>query len=707
MNRDMQSLLAPASIAVVGASNRPGSVGRAVFSNLILHGYQGVLFPVNPKATSIMGVKAYPDLTRVPDPVDLVVVIVPAASVVEVIEQAGAIGAKGAVVLSAGFKEIGAQGKLLEQQLLAAAKRAGLSLIGPNCLGVINTDPRVSMNATFVSHMPMPGNIAFISQSGALCASVLDVAAARHIGFSKFISFGNKADVTEVDLLAHLKDDPATEVILMYLEDISDGRAFIETASQIAWDRHKPMLALKSGTSPEGARAANSHTGSLAGSDTAYDAIFMQSGIQRVEGINELFHYAQALALQPTPKGKRLAIITNAGGPGIMATDTAIRQGLTLAEFNPATVTELKQKLPPTASVANPVDLIGDANHERYRAALRTVLEDENVDGAVVILTPQAMVDAEATARVVPGAAEGLGKPVLCAFMGVSDVDAGVRHLQRHGIPNYTFPEAAVRAMAAMVRFGERFQPRARWPRLVMADKPTCREVIDRELAQGPRRLLHQHRANRLLTCYGLPILTHAMAVSEDDLTAACQKAGFPLAMKVVSPQIAHKTDAGGVKLNIADLDQARAAFREIMAGARRFDPQAEVEGVYLERMAAPGTEIIIGAVRDPKFGPLVMFGLGGTLVEVLGDVTFRLAPMWEASAENMIRGVKAYKVLEGFRGRPPADLEAIKDCILRVSQMMDENPEIAEMDLNPLIAHPKGQGCSVADCRVVLSVAD
>ncbi|KMY67948.1 acyl-CoA synthetase [Desulfocarbo indianensis] len=703
MTKDISSIISPDSIAVVGASNRPGSVGRAVFSNLIWGGYQGVLYPINPKSRSILGVKAYASLAEVPDPVDLVIFMVPPAEVLRVMSQAAGLGVKGAVVISAGFKEVGAEGAELEKRLAAMAKEAGIALVGPNCLGVINTSPQVSMNASFAAKMPGPGNMAFISQSGALCTAVLDVAAGRGIGFSKFISFGNKADVTEIDLLAYFKDDPDTEVILMYLEDISDGRRFIETAREVAWYAKKPMLAIKSGTSPEGARAASSHTGSLAGSDAAYDAIFLQSGIQRVEGITELFHYAQAFSQQPPPRGNRVAIVTNAGGPGIMATDAAVRHGLKLAQLSPDTQAKLKEALPPTAALANPVDVIGDANHERYENAMRCVLADDNVDGAVVILTPQAMTDIMETAQVVPKVAAQFDKPVLCSFMGMVDVSAGVDYLQSHGVPNYVFPEAAVRAFAAMARYGERLKPRRRWVRPMPADCPLGRQIVEESLSRTQGVLLHQQQANKLLACYGMPVLPNRLVSEAGQLEAAVKEVEPPLVMKIVSPQIVHKSDAGGVKVGISDLAQAREAYAAILANAKAYDPQAQIQGVYLERMADPGLEVIIGGYRDPKFGPIIMFGLGGTLVEVLHDVTFRLAPMWESSAENMIQDIKARKVLDGVRGNPPSDVEAIKECILKVAQMMDENPEIAEFDINPLIVYPKGQGCAVADCRITL----
>ena len=431
MPKNIESIISPRSIAVIGATNRPGSVGLSVFRNILINGFKGVLYPVNPKAGSIQSVKAYPKLADIPDEVDLAVIIVPAEVVSTVLEEAGQKHVKGAIVITAGFKEVGGHGVEMENHLKEVAKKYDIRLIGPNCLGVINNNENVRMNASFATKMPRVGNIAFISQSGALCTAVLDYAAGRSIGFSKFISFGNKADVNEIDLLRYLKDDPDTNVILMYLEDITNGREFLETAREITWAARKPMLAIKSGRSAEGARAAASHTGSLAGSDSAYDAIFHQSGIQRVEGVNELFNYAIAFAKQPVPKGNRIAIITNAGGPGIMATDAAVRHNLKIAALSEATKENLRKELPATANVNNPVDVIGDATHQRYEAAIRYVLTDENVDGAIIILTPQAMTDILETAEIVPRVAKNIDKPVLCSFMGIVDVSKALNIWKR------------------------------------------------------------------------------------------------------------------------------------------------------------------------------------------------------------------------------------------------------------------------------------
>ncbi len=699
----IKAIMDPKSVAVVGATNRPNSVGLAVFHNILRGGYKGVLYPVNPKARSIQSVRAYPALKDIPDEVDLAVLIVPAEMVHSIVEEAAEKGIKGVVIITAGFKEVGGRGVELERQLKQTVDSHNISMIGPNCLGIINTSAATSLNASFATKMPRPGNIAFISQSGALCTAVLDYADGRNIGFSKFISFGNKADVNEIDLLRYLKDDPETDVILMYLEDISNGREFIDAAREITWGARKPMLALKSGRSAEGAKAAASHTGSLAGSDSAYDAIFMQSGIQRVEGITELFHYAIGFSRQPIPKGNKIAIVTNAGGPGIMATDAAVRYNLTLATLAEETKDELRKHLPPTANINNPVDIIGDAPPERYEAAIRQVLLDQNVDGAIVILSPQAMTDPLETAELVPRVIKGIDKPVLCSFMGIVDVSEGVRFLEAHNIPNYVFPEASVRAMSAMLRFGDLLRLERRKVRRVAANRDAVIDIIERRLKDADEHYSPEHEANELLQSYGFPILPQRLVTQPEEIGEAADSVGFPVVMKIISPDIIHKFDAGGVKLKIESLDQARQAYDEIIANARKYNPKAHIKGVLMEKMSKPGIEVILGASRDPKFGPICMFGLGGTFVEALKDVTFRLAPMWEISAEIMIESIKAYRVLQGMRGNPPSDIEAIKDCILRLSQMVSDHPEIAELDINPLIVYPEGEGCVVADSRILL----
>ena len=703
MSNHIQKIMHPESIAVIGASNREGSVGHAVFRNIIDGGYQGVLYPVNLTKKSIQSIKAYPKLSDIPDPVDLIVVVVPAKAVADVLKEAGRKGVSGAIVITAGFKEIGGEGVELENEIKKVAQENDISVIGPNCLGIINNSEDTRMNASFATKMPKPGNIAFISQSGALCTSVLDYAEGRNIGFSKFISFGNKADVSEIDLLNYLKDDPETDVILMYLEDITDGRKFLEAARVIAWENKKPMIALKSGRSAAGARAAASHTGSMAGSDTAYDAIFRQSGIHRVETIEELLDNAIALAQQPLPKSNRVAIITNAGGPGIMATDSAIRHDLEIAELSESTKKKLRKNLPHTASINNPVDVIGDATHKRYEAAIRTVLLDENVDSAIVILTPQAMTDIVETAAIVPKAAKDIDKPILCSFMGIVDVSEGIDLLESHGIPNYAFPEEAVRALASMVRYSRHLAFGNREVITHPVDRDSTSALIKKKLAGNESVYLSQNEANIILKNYGFPVLNSTLLKDENDIDSATDTVTFPVAMKIMSPDIVHKVDAGGVILDVRSKPEAKDAFNKILANAKKHNPKASIDGVLMEEMANKGVEVILGAFKDPKFGHMCMFGLGGTFVEVMKDVTFRFAPMWKVSAEIMVKSIKAYKILQGIRGNPPSDINAIVDCILRLSQLVDDHPEISELDINPLIVYPEGCGCAVADSRILL----
>jgi acetyltransferase len=694
----------PQTIAVVGASKRAGTVGNDIFRNLLFNEYTGSVFPVNPKSKSILGVYSYPSLSAIPVAVDMAVLIVPSSSILSVVDEAVSKGVKALVVISAGFKEIGPEGAKLERELAQKAQAAGIPLIGPNCLGVINTDPEIRMNAAFGRKMPIPGKLAFISQSGALCCSVLDYAEDRQMGFSKFISFGNKADVNEIDLLAYLAKDTKTSVIAMYLEDISNGRMFIETCSEIFWETGKPMLCLKSGRTPEGAKAASSHTGSLAGSDSVYDALLAQSGVQRVDTIAEMFDYAALYTTQPLPRGGRVAIITNAGGPGIMATDAAVRHGLTLAKISPATQDKLRLSLPVTASVHNPIDVIGDARADRYEAVLRTVLEDENVDMGMVILTPQSVTDPEGTAAIVPGAIKGINKPVACSFMGVRDVAGGVRILHEHGVPTYSLPEDAMKSLAAASRLVALHEiPRRATPTFPDLDVTTAKRIIAEALGDASERYLTQAECRPILECYKLPLLKSQVAQSAEQAGQIAQSFGTPVVMKVMSADVVHKFDAGGVLLNIRGAADAQAAYEKIHQNVAKAVPGAKIQGILIEQMASKGVEVILGASRDARFGPLMMFGLGGTLVEVLKDVSFRLAPMWQISAEKMVREIRAYKILDGFRGTPPADVDAIVETLLRLSAMVCNHPEISELDINPLIVHERGKGCSVADSRIML----
>ena len=700
MTKNIESLLSPRSIAVVGASSRPGTVGNDVFLNLLKGGFKGPVYPVNHKADYIHSVKTHPSLSSIEGDVEMAVLVIPPKFIPGVIDEAAKKGVKAILTISAGFKEIGPEGAEIEKTVKQKVQEYGIPLVGPNCLGIINTAPDVSMNASFALEIPRPGNLAFISQSGAICTAVLDYADMHNLGFSKFISFGNKADVNEVDLLRYLGDDPETKVICMYLEDISAGREFINVCREIFWEKKKPMLAIKAGRSVEGARAASSHTGSLAGSDAVYEALLLQSGVQRVGTVEELFDLAEAYSNIPMPRGKQVAIITNAGGPGILATDAAIRAGLELAEFTDKTKNALRKHLPPTAAVGNPVDVIGDATSERYRAAADILLKGAHVDGLVVILTPQSMTDVMETAKAIHGVIQETDKPVVCSFMGGSFIQEGVRYLQEHGIPNYIFPEVAMNTLGTMRRYADILNVPNRTFKNFKVDKDGAARFIADKLEMNETAYLSQVEANKLLEFYDFPLLRGRLATDETSLAQITGELTPPFALKIMSKDVVHKWDVGGVRLNV-EREGASEAYADILTSVKNHVPQAKVDGILVEEMAAKGLEVIIGANRDPMFGPLCMFGLGGTMVEITKDVTFRLAPMWEASAERMIRQIKGAKALYGLRGQPPVDLKAIEECLLRLSQLTTDHREIIELDINPLIAHEKG--CVVADSRVLL----
>ncbi|HEB76876.1 MAG TPA: CoA-binding protein, partial [Nitrospirae bacterium] len=595
-------IFCPASVAVIGASNRPGSVGLAVFRNLLLGNFSGVLYPVNLRSKSVCGVRAYPSISEIPDPVDLAVIIVPAASTPAVAREAAEKGVKGLIVISAGFKEVGPEGAAIERELLSICRDNGIRLVGPNCLGVINTDGAVSLNASFARQKANPGNIAFISQSGALCTAVLDFAAKRNMGFSKFISVGNKADVDELALIRYLHADPMTKVIMLYVEELRHGFEFIETVREITGgDNPTPILAIKSGRTAEGAAAVSSHTGSLAGTEAVYNALFQQSGVYRVQTIEELFDCALAFGCQPLPRSDRIAIITNAGGPGIIATDVTVNSGLRLARFSNRTTEALKRHLPAAANINNPVDVIGDAGSDRYRAALDAVLNDENVDGVIFILTPQSMTEIEKTASIIPDLARNSGKPVVASFMGLMDVSRGVEILEKNGIPHYPFPETAARVMGALYQHSKWIQrPHAKEFDLTF-DRPRARRVIEDSLASGVR-YLGEVEGNEILAAYGFPVLPARLVTTAEEAAEAVASLGA-CAFKIVSPQIIHKSDVGGVRVGVEGPGEAAAAFEAIVASVRRNVPDADIRGVYAQKMAAEGAEVILGINRYKVFG--------------------------------------------------------------------------------------------------------
>jgi len=701
----LDSIFKPQSVAVIGASTREGSVGRALFANVLMSGYAGVVFPVNLAARSVLGVKAYESVLDIPDEVDLAVLIVPAPVVPETLAECGQKKVKGVIVISAGFKELGPTGAKLEATVRDRARTFGIRLLGPNCFGIINSSSQVRLNATFGRSMPSFGNIAFVSQSGAIGVNALGYAIEEEVGLSKFASIGNKADINECDLLAYLRDDPDTDVIALYLEDLSDPPEFMRIARETTSSptRPKPILAIKSGRTTEGARAASSHTGALAGSDAAYDAFFAQARILRVDTINELFAEAAALAYQPTPKGPRVAILTNAGGVGIMATDACIRNGLAMAQLSGKTSDELKKRLPPTAATSNPVDIIGDADEKRYRAALELLVADENVDGLIPIWTPTLMADAVDIANSIADIGRKSDKPILACIQTLGD-SADVRHaLLRDRIPHYHFPENAARALATMAEFAQ-WSHRPQGEVHVFDDvKPDKVRAIIGKVSARKTLFVAEPEGHEILKAYGLPVPEFRLTKTVDEAVKAAKDLGYPVVIKIVSPDILHKTDFGGVRINITDEARLKAEHADLLAGVKAKKPDADVWGVLVQKMAPKGTETILGMKRDPSFGPLLMFGLGGILVEVLKDVTFRIAPVNEMSVDSMVTGIKAVKILQGYRGEPPRDVPKIKECLQRLSQLVTDFKEIDELDMNPLLVYEEGKGALVLDARFLL----
>lgn len=699
---ELEEVFAPKSVAVIGASNTPGTVGASLFRNILTAGYQGVVYPVNPKWKSVSGVRCYAKVEELPDVPDLAVVIVPAEHVAGVAESLGRLGTRGLVVISAGFREIGGAGVAREDELIRIARQYRMSVLGPNCFGVLNTDPAVGLNATFSDSLPPRGNIAFVSQSGALCAGILRYGTAERIGFSRFLSVGNRAGVDENDLLHSLGRDPETKVILLYIESLADGRRFLEAAREVT--EEKPVLVIKSGRSVVGERAARSHTGSLArsGQDRLFDALFEQSGVVRADSIGELFRMAKMFSSGLRLDGPRLAILTNSGGPGIVAADACARAGLELPSPQPMMAEGLARRLSPSASIGNPLDMTADARPELYRDTLQTLLSSPEINAALVIATPVGTMNGQAVVDAILAARSTSSKPVVACLFGLTDLSREVGFLEEHGIPTFTFPEEAIAGLSALARY------HAWWtrPRTEVQTFPVDRAAVDRALARARSlgtTVLPEYAARELLTAYGIPFTGVTRATTVAGAVDAAERLGYPVVLKVASPDISHKTDVGGVATGIGSAAAMRAAWSQMQRSISAKAPNARIEGFDVEAMVTGGKEVLVGLQRDPAFGPIVVFGLGGIYVEVLKDVTFRLAPLRPLSAQHMVASVKAFPLLQGVRGEAPSDLPAIYEVLQRVSQMAVEVPEVAELDINPLIVRSAGHGVVAVDARVVL----
>jgi acetyl coenzyme A synthetase (ADP forming)-like protein len=698
MSDSIRALLAPRSIAVIGASRREGTMGRQVLHNLIAYGFTGAVYPVNPNAPSVCAVRAYPTVADVPDPIDVAMIVVPKERVLDVAEQCGEAGVKGLIVISAGFREMGSEGAAREHQLMDVVRRHGMRMVGPNCMGIVNADPVISMNATFATAMPPFGHAAFVSQSGALGLSVLDHAREYGIGISQFVSVGNKPDVSGNDLLVAWEIDPSVNVILMYVENFGNPARFLEIARRIT--KTKPIIVVKSGRSQAGARAATSHTGALAASDTAVEALLAQAGVLRASTIEELFDMAMAFEVRALPRSRRTAVLTNAGGPGILAADAMEACGLDLVELSSTTVEMLRPLLPAEASIRNPLDMIASATPAGYRAAMTALLADPSVDLVVPIFVPPFGVKQEDVAGAIVGAAASRpDKAVISVLMGREGLPEGRAELHNARIPAYVFPESAARAIVALNRHVEwAARPPVDRAPITDVDTSCARRIVATAAANG-REQLTQVEALALLKAYRIPVADAHLASTVDDAARVASEVGYPVVLKIVSSDVIHKTDVGGVRVGVGSDRELRQAYDEILTSVRVAVPDARIDGILVQRMLRGACETIVGVTRDPSFGPLVMFGLGGIFVEALRDVVFRIAPVDDDEAMRMVQGLRGAKFFEGMRGAPPVDRAALVSVIRRLGQMAVDCPDIMELDVNPLLALE--HGAIALDARV------
>jgi acetyltransferase len=696
----LEPIFRPRSIAVIGASRTPGTVGYELVHNLLADGFTGAIYPVNPHASAVHSIPAYASIDAIEPEIDLGIISVPKELVVATAEACGRKGVRALVVISAGFKEVGPAGAERERALLSVAQRYGMRMVGPNCLGVLNTAPGISMNATFAPIMPPPGPVSFMSQSGAMGVTILDYAAEYGIGVNHFVSVGNKADVSGNDLIEFWAEDPATRVILMYLENFGNPQKFTRLAREVT--RRKPIIAVKSGRTAAGARAASSHTGSLAGLDSATDALLEQCGVLRVEAVEDLFDLAMAFSQLPVPKGNRVAIVTNAGGPGIIIADACEAHGLSIVELSEATQAKLRASLPEEASVRNPVDMIASATPATYRAALEAVLQDDRVDSVIAAFVPPLRIrQQDVAAAIVEVRRLFPDKPMLAVLMGRKGLPEGRAELSEAHVPGYIFPESAASALAHMDRY-------RRWlerPLGNYREFDVNRAAVDAVFARAELTAdgyLAGADVLALLNAYGLRTLQSRCARSAEEAGTIASELGLPVVMKIASPDIVHKTDAGGVALDLRTRAEVERAYQEMVERIRERAPDARVTGVTLEQYVRGGRETIIGMSQDPSFGPVLMFGLGGIYVEALHDVTFRIHPVSDIDAHEMVRAIRGVKLLEGVRGEPPADMAALEEAIQRVSQLVGDYPRITELDINPFVIFEAG-GIAV-DARVRVS---
>jgi acetyltransferase len=702
-NQALSVFFSPRSVAVVGASEAPGSAGRTVLWNLISNPFGGTVYPVNPKRANCLGIKAYPSITALPEPVDLAVIVTPARAVPEILDECAATGVKGAIIISAGFRETGPDGERLEKEILAAARRGPVRVIGPNCLGVMS--PITGLNATFAGTMARPGNVGFISQSGALCTAILDWSLREMVGFSSFISVGSMVDIGWGDMIDYLGDDPRTRSIVIYMESIGDARSFLSAAREVALT--KPIIVIKAGRTDAAAKAAASHTGALTGSDEILDAAFRRSGVLRVQNISDLFYMAEVLARQPRPRGPRLSILTNAGGPGVLATDALITAGGELAELSAETMEKLNDLLPQHWSHNNPVDILSDASPDRYARAVEILAKDPGSDGLLVILTPQAMTDPTRTAEQLRPFSKIEGKPILASWMGGADVTAGESILNRANIPTFPYPDTATRAFAYMWRYSYVLRGLYETPMPAVESEETvssrarAEEIVQKARGEG-RTLLNEVESKLLLSAYGIPTVETRVALTENEAVEAAASIGYPAVLKLLSGSITHKSDVGGVRLNLCNSSAVREAYRDIKAAVGRRAGEGHFLGVTVQPMVQhDGYELIVGTMTDSQLGPVILFGSGGRMVEVYRDRALGLPPLNTTLARRMMEQTRVFAALCGTSGRDPVDIGALEHLLVSFSRLVEEQRWIRELDINPLLASAKG--LLALDARIVL----
>lgn len=696
----LDAVFRPGSVAIIGASNTPGKVGYVLAYNLLKSGYENPVYFVNIRGDKILDRPVYRSINDIPGEVELAVIAIPARFVIETVEQCGEKGVKAVIIISAGFKELGPGGAELERELVETAKRYGIRVQGPNSLGIINN--HFSLDLSFAASLPRKGTIGFITQSGALGTAVLDWVIQEEIGFGSLVSLGNKADLDEIDFIEAMAEDENISVILLYLESIQRGRKFIEVAEKVV--EKKPIIVVKGGTSSAGARAASSHTGALVGSFTVYKEAFDKAGVILTESVEDLFNYAVAFTEQPLPEDEGIGVVTNAGGPGILTTDLIESLGLKMARLSDETVNLLEMNLPAAASTSNPIDILGDALPDRYAVAVKYTLKDPNVNALVVLLTPQAMTDSMATAEhIVNLSKEYPQKPVITVFMGGNWIKSATEHLKNNGVPCFDFPEKGIKTLNALYRYSRHLKlSKLDPPNYDDLDKEKVQQIFDKVMAEG-RNVLFPHEAAAVVKAYGVNAPDSGLATTVEEAVAFADEIGYPVVMKVVSSDIMHKSDVGGVELNLSNAEMVGIAFQEIMRKSRRALPLAKIDGITVDKMVPLGREMIIGMSRDPQFGPMVMFGLGGIYVNFLQDVAFRLAPLNERDAQEMMEETKSYTLLQGVRGQGPADIEALRDAILRIGHLVWDFPVIEDLDINPILVYDEGKGAIALDVKMTL----